>query len=49
MKKLRCNQVLGGVVGLIGVYMIASYAGLNPPTLSGVAFVIIAVALWRTK
>lgn len=48
MKKLSCNQVIAGMVGIIGAYMVFSFAGLNPPTLSGVAFILIAVVLWRS-
>lgn len=47
MRKPNCSQILAGIVGLIGAYMVLSYGGLNPPTLSGLAFILIASALWR--
>jgi len=47
MKKLSSSQIISGIVGVIGLYMVFNHADLNPPTLSGAAFILIAVALWR--
>jgi len=50
MKKLRCNQVLAGIVGIIGILMLLLFGGgVTPPTLSAVAFIVIAGALWNQK
>ena len=50
LKKLHCKQVLAAAIAIIGAYMIFAYGGgLTPPTLSGLAFILIAITFWTEK
>jgi len=46
MSKKVLVQVLSVLVMIVGIYMFAMHAFMTPPSVSGVGFFLVGLALW---